>query len=108
MSLFALPNSLRPGTDLMSKGVVRNPEVVNIIMKALANSQDEYIVGDSKWSNGTCSDLVFEPKTPMLESPPIVVEFQHTVDEEFKKRVTNYGLEACKRYKKKLIILNWD
>ncbi|GAA5813688.1 hypothetical protein MFLAVUS_007174 [Mucor flavus] len=89
----------------MSKSIVRNPEVVNIITEALFNSKDKYIVCDSEWNNGTRPDLVFEPKAPIPESPPIVVEFRYTVNEEFMRRVTDYGLEASKRYKRSPIIL---
>lgn len=75
MSLFTLPNSLRPGTDLMSKHIVRKPEVINIITKALVELDDEYVVGDSEWGNDTRPDLVFEPKAQMTESPLSLLNF---------------------------------
>jgi hypothetical protein len=105
MSAIILPNSLRPGTDLMSKIVVRNPIIVNIITKTLLNSQDEYIPGESEWDDGTRSDLVLEPKTPLLHLPPIVVEFQHTVNIPFIKRAINYCLKAYNRYQNDPICL---
>ncbi|KAG1135549.1 hypothetical protein G6F37_012518 [Rhizopus arrhizus] len=103
MSLSILPASLRPGTDLMSKIVARNPKVINIITKALNNSQDEYIVAESEWNDGTRSDLVLEPQSQNLS--PIIIEFQHRVDELFLKRAVNYCLEAYERYKKEPILL---
>ncbi|GAA5816547.1 hypothetical protein MFLAVUS_010077 [Mucor flavus] len=93
-----LPKSFRPGTDLMSKMVVRNPDVVNIITRTLVNSQDEYVLGESEWNDGTRSDLVLEPKTPFLDLLPIVIEFQHTVNFRFIKRTINYCLKAYDRY----------
>jgi hypothetical protein len=40
--------SLRPGSDLMAKGVARNSSVIKIITSALINSTDDYIVADSE------------------------------------------------------------
>ncbi|KAI9358387.1 hypothetical protein BD770DRAFT_427198 [Pilaira anomala] len=47
----------------------------------------------------------FEPKAQMTESPPIIAEFQHTINEEFMRRVTNYSLETAKRYHRCPIVL---
>lgn len=41
----------------------------------------------------------------MLESSPIIVEFQHIIYEEFMRRIANSSLEAHKRYKRYYIIL---
>lgn len=89
----------------MSKYIARKPEIINIITKALVKLDGEHVVGDSEWGNGTRSDFVFEPKAQMTESLPIIVEFQHTVNEECMRRVTNYSLEATKRCNRCPIVL---
>ncbi|EPB87867.1 hypothetical protein HMPREF1544_05396 [Mucor circinelloides 1006PhL] len=67
------------GTDLMSKTIIQDPTVINYITTTLANTQNDYHVGNSKWSDGTRSDVVLEPKSSVLNLPPIIVEIQHTV-----------------------------
>lgn len=89
----------------MSKIVVRDPEIVNIITRTLVNLQDEYVLGESEWNDGTRSDLVLEPKTPILDLPPIVIKFQHTVNFPFIKRAINYCIKAYNRYQNDPICL---
>ncbi|KAI8368619.1 hypothetical protein EDC96DRAFT_504996 [Choanephora cucurbitarum] len=71
----------------------------------MANTQNDYHVGNSKWSDETRSDVVLEPKSSVLNLPPIIVETQHTVNQLFMKRAVNYCLQAFKRYKVDPIIL---
>ncbi|CAM0141655.1 unnamed protein product [Umbelopsis sp. WA50703] len=92
-----LSKSFRPGTDLLSKEITRQPPVLNIITKALLNTTDEYIPESFEWPNGTRSDVVFVPKSADT-GPPIVIEFQRTVDKKFMKRAIGYCLQASKRF----------
>lgn len=64
-----LPKSLRPGTDLISKEITRQPFVLNIITKAIFNITDEYIPESCEWPNGTRSDVVFVPKSAFFPVP---------------------------------------
>jgi hypothetical protein len=82
----------------MCKAVTRNPRVINIITKALNNTENDYIVAESEWANGTRSDLVLAPKCVSSGLPPIIVEFQHRVDKEFMKRTITYCIQASDRY----------
>jgi hypothetical protein len=70
---------------------------LNIITKALLNTTDEHIPESSEWPNGTRSDVVFVPKSADT-GPPIVIEFQRTVDKKFMKRAIGYCLQASKRF----------
>ncbi|KAG2215379.1 hypothetical protein INT45_008410 [Circinella minor] len=97
--------SLRPGSDLMAKAITRNTSVIKIITSSLVNKTDDYIVGDSEWPNGCRSDLVLEPKSSSIGLPPIIIEFQQSVDYPFLKRVIQYSLQAYQRYKIDPIIL---
>ena len=99
------PLSLRPGSDLMVKGVTRNSSVIKIITTALVNETDDYNIADSEWSNGCRSDLVLEPKSPSFGLPPIVIEFQQSVNNIFMKRAIQYSLQAYQRYQVDPIIL---
>ncbi|ORX57046.1 hypothetical protein DM01DRAFT_1240814 [Hesseltinella vesiculosa] len=90
------PLSLR--SDLMAKNITRNQTVINIITSALVKSDQDYIPAESSWPNGSRSDLVLEPKSSCLGLPPIIVEFQHSVNKVFMKRATEYALQAFKRY----------
>jgi hypothetical protein len=92
-----LSKSFRPGTDLLSKEVTRHPFVLNIVTRALLNTIDEYIPESSEWPNGTRSDVVLVPKSADT-GPPIVIEFQRTVDKTFMKRAIGYCLQASKRF----------
>lgn len=89
----------------MSKAIIQDPTVINYITTTLANTQNDYHVGNSEWSDGTRSDVVLEPKSSVLNLPPIIVEIQYTVNQLFMKRAVNYSLQAFKRYKVDPIIL---
>ncbi|KAI9476334.1 MAG: hypothetical protein EXX96DRAFT_507466 [Benjaminiella poitrasii] len=105
MSLFVLPKWLRPGTDLMSKAIIHDSKIMNIITTTLSNTQNDYLVGNPEWNNGTRSDVVLEAKSSVLNLPPIIIEIQHTVNRLFMKRVINYSLEAFNRHKLDPIVL---
>ncbi|KAI9248971.1 hypothetical protein EDC94DRAFT_624541 [Helicostylum pulchrum] len=92
-----LSKSFRPGTDLISKEITRQPLVLNIITKAILNITDEYIPESCEWSNGTRSDVVLVPKSADT-GPTIVIEFQRTVDKRFMERAIAYCLQASKRF----------
>jgi hypothetical protein len=82
----------------MCKVVTRNPKVVNTITKVLNNTQNDYLVAESEWTNGSRSDLVLSPKCEFSDLPPIIVEFQHRVDKDFMKRAITYCIQASDRY----------
>ncbi|KAI7893182.1 uncharacterized protein EV154DRAFT_502762 [Mucor mucedo] len=89
----------------MAKSVTRNSSVIKIITSTLISSTDDYVVGDSEWSNGCRSDLVLEPKSLSTNLPPIIIEFQQSVNNIFIKHAIEYALQAFKRYQVEPIIL---
>ncbi|KAG2201846.1 hypothetical protein INT47_004403 [Mucor saturninus] len=94
MSLFVLP-----------KAIIHDPTIINIITTTLSNTQNDYLVGNPEWDNGSRSDVVLEAKSSVLNLPPIIIEVQHTVNSLFMKRVINYSLEAFNRHKMDPIVL---
>ena len=92
-----LSKSFRPGTDLISEEITRQPLVLNIITKYILNITNEYIPESCEWANGTRSDVVLVPKS-VDTCPTIVFEFQGTVDKKSMKRAVGYCLQASKRF----------
>ncbi|OBZ80955.1 hypothetical protein A0J61_10996 [Choanephora cucurbitarum] len=89
----------------MSKAIIHDPKIINIVITTLSNTQNDYLVGNPEWNNGTRSDVVLEAKPSVLNLPPIIIEIQHTVNRLFMKRVINYSLEAFNRHKLNPIVL---
>ncbi|ORE11500.1 hypothetical protein BCV72DRAFT_284144 [Rhizopus microsporus var. microsporus] len=87
-----------PGSDLMPKAIINDPNVINIITTALLNVQNDYVTVNPEWDNGTRSYVVLEAKSSVMSHPPIIIEIQHTINSLFIKRFINYSLEAFKRY----------
>lgn len=81
---------MKPGKDLMIKGFLTYPKVVNIITDSLVETTDAFLFE----TDGTRSDMVLEPKNAFSNLPPLFVEVQHTVSKSFIKRAVNY---CCKR-----------
>ncbi|KAG1336466.1 hypothetical protein G6F62_006250 [Rhizopus arrhizus] len=72
-----IPFSERPGSDQMSKFVLKHPDVKNIITRTLMDtSGDAYRIGDAEWDHGLRSDVLYEPMHVSLDQPPIIVEVQ--------------------------------
>lgn len=76
---------------------MQDPKVINYITEALTGTKDDYFVGNCEWRNGTRSDIVLEPKSS-VDLPPIIVEIQHTVNNNFLKRAVGYCLQASSRF----------
>lgn len=47
----------------MSKAIIQGLSVLNYITKSLTNTENDYFIGNSEWSDGTRSDVVLEPKS---------------------------------------------
>ncbi|KAI8638950.1 hypothetical protein BD408DRAFT_422181 [Parasitella parasitica] len=102
---MSLPTNSKPGKDLMAKGILRDPKVVNLITDSLVKTTDDYIIGNCEWTDGTCSNMVLEPKNALSDLPPLIVEIQHTINISIMKRAVNYCLQAFTRYHNDPIIL---
>lgn len=104
MNIF-LKQKARPGTDKMTKQIMRDPTVISYITKALTSKEDDDFLGDTEWRDSTRSDVVLEPKLCHLDAPPVIIEIQQSKNGDFMKRANGYCLQAYKRYNKEPIIL---
>lgn len=96
-----IPNRERPGYDQMSKLVLKNPLVKNIIARALVKKDgDAYKIGDTEWDRGLRSDVVFQLVHGVyLDQPPSNVKIQGTVNADFMNRAAHHCIMAYRRYK---------
>ncbi|KAI9262866.1 hypothetical protein EDC94DRAFT_518636, partial [Helicostylum pulchrum] len=87
-----LPLKWKPGTVLMNKMLLSDSKIMNL----------------SLWldTDGTRSDIVYASKIEKAESlPPILIESQYYVDQDFMLRLISYSSNSYKRYKVLPIIL---
>ncbi|KAG2209236.1 hypothetical protein INT47_005528 [Mucor saturninus] len=81
---FTLPPKHRPGTDLMSKTLLKDSRVVNMIVSTL-------VAKNGEWLDGKRADVLLIPTTVASESlSPILVEIQNVVDKPYMHRLTQY------------------
>lgn len=78
----SLSSLFKPGTDRISKEITRHPTVINIITKALLDTENEYLPESTEWENRARSDMVLVPKPVDWGISLIVIEFQQTVDKQ--------------------------
>ncbi|CEP13989.1 hypothetical protein [Parasitella parasitica] len=60
---FKLPLKWKPGTDLMSKMLLSDPEIMRIVIQSLLGEDvppDSYSVAPTEWADGSRSDMVAE------------------------------------------------
>ncbi|CEP13522.1 hypothetical protein [Parasitella parasitica] len=89
----------RPGTDKISKVILKHPFVKNIITVAILDVDgDNYRVGDAEWPDGSRPDILYEPSDRSLKQSPIIVEVQRTVDASFMTRAVHCCIIAYRRY----------
>lgn len=78
LALFTLPSDYRPGSDLMSKILLKDERLMNIVLKNVVGdhaSSALYTLCRCEWANKTISDVLYLPTTSNL--PPVLVEIQN-------------------------------
>ncbi|KAI7890660.1 uncharacterized protein EV154DRAFT_387163, partial [Mucor mucedo] len=83
-----LPLKWKPGADLMTK------RLLNVC-------SDSYSVAPTEWADGSRSDMVYASKI----FPPILIEVQYHVDQEFMFRLLKYCSNVYFRYKEQPVVL---
>ncbi|KAI8637514.1 hypothetical protein BD408DRAFT_447550 [Parasitella parasitica] len=99
-ALFSLPLfANRPGTDLMNKHILQNDEVKSAIIEAVIGRKaiDQYRPRLTEWANGTKSDVLYATNNSK-DMPPVLVEIQYAVDNNFLHRVVRYCEEIVTEY----------
>ncbi|KAI9262585.1 hypothetical protein EDC94DRAFT_671696 [Helicostylum pulchrum] len=94
-----------PGNDLMSKMILRNPEIIDMIVTTLIGKLSLYIARPTEWSDGSQSDVLNAPSIASDGLPPVLVEIQRHISHKFIDRLVGYSLHVKKEYKVKPVIL---
>ncbi|KAI9476053.1 MAG: hypothetical protein EXX96DRAFT_609915 [Benjaminiella poitrasii] len=106
--LFSMGPKYPPGSDLISKLVLRNPDVVEMITTTLVgpNAASMYSPRPTReWAGGSKSDIVYVSNVSSTSFPPILIEVQHTITPEFIDRLINYSLSVKKCFKAKPTVI---
>ena len=71
-----LPYNHRPGTDLISKLVLTDTQVIIALLKALVPeaAEDSYVLVPTEFITGKKYDVLYAPSNPLSSFPPILVE----------------------------------
>lgn len=80
--------------------MLKDERLINIIVKDLVGehaSNALYTLGRCEWANKTVSDVLYLPLTPST-FPPILVEIQNKVDENFIGRAIKYCISLKEEY----------
>ena len=93
---FRLPLNYLPGQDILSKRILNNQRVINLITTSLLQLKiDTYSNAATEWRNGTRCDVLYLPEIPLRNSlPPILIEVQQNVNELFMRRLMMYSLNV--------------
>ncbi|KAI8096350.1 uncharacterized protein BX664DRAFT_382808 [Halteromyces radiatus] len=78
MADIVLPWRHRPGTDMISKLVLQENSIINVVVEYLVGTRakDKYRTNPTEWINGTRSDVLLTcDDDPSL--PPVLIEVQH-------------------------------
>ncbi|KAI9490306.1 hypothetical protein BDB00DRAFT_769137 [Zychaea mexicana] len=104
---FLLPHKHRPGTDLMSKHVLLDPTVMGIVIDTVVSpeAKKQYSPWPTEWVDGNRSDVLYIPNTHNDELHPIIVEVQHTVNNDFILRLMSYAISAYREHNKRPLIV---
>ncbi|KAL0096864.1 hypothetical protein J3Q64DRAFT_1827953 [Phycomyces blakesleeanus] len=107
--LFSLPLKYIPGTDLMSKLILNNDEVIKIIVSTLfgVDACRKYSTRPKEWPNFKRSDVLYCPfnRKEFKNHPPILIEVQYYTGMNFFRRLMKYSLSVCKYYSTLPIVL---
>ena len=90
---FSLPQFYRPGADLLSKTVLKDQRVINLMARNLTDPpNDTYIAGQSDFMDGAACDVLYIPHSVGSTFPPIVFEIQRQVNDKFMLRAIHYSV----------------
>jgi hypothetical protein len=91
-----VPYKYRPGTDAISKYLIKTEFVRNTIVKELRLAPQEYFTDDTEFADGSRCDALFASMT----GPPIIVEIQNTMNEQFICRLVRYATSVYIKYER--------
>lgn len=105
--LFKIPSDYCSSDDKLSKIVLSNSTVVDQIMKSLLDvAPGTYINDNTEWSSSMRNNALYVPRLSISSSfPPVLIEVQKQVDQNFMARLITYFVNIFMRYKCYLFIL---
>ncbi|CAO3695429.1 hypothetical protein G6F70_008979 [Rhizopus microsporus] len=86
---FKLPPDQLPGTDQLSKSILKTSTAIDIITSNLLDvPKGTYTIAGTEWANGSRSDILYVPYLGIQNSlPPILIEVQSIVNVTFMERL---------------------
>ncbi|KAI7848337.1 hypothetical protein BDC45DRAFT_541048 [Circinella umbellata] len=90
---FVIPTKHKPGTDKISKEILKDERIIELIVKTVVGSHGKnlYTTKESEWIDGKKADVVYGPVVKATtELPPILIEVQNTIDKAFARQVIKY------------------
>ncbi|KAI9487442.1 MAG: hypothetical protein EXX96DRAFT_553203 [Benjaminiella poitrasii] len=103
---YLLPKEHVPGSDLISKAVLIDTRIINIISKSLVDApEDQYTVAPNELLNKCACDVLYLPRTIVSEYPPIIIEIQRDVNEKYMGRAIKYSTLVYEKYEKLPVVL---
>ncbi|KAI9244667.1 hypothetical protein BDA99DRAFT_610062 [Phascolomyces articulosus] len=103
-----ISNISRHGSDLRSKEMLKDEQVMNLVLKSLVGEHaiNNYTsIDDGSWIDGKKMDAFFIPKRDIQTLPPVLVQIQDTVDMSFMRQITKYGIHIIDHYEMEPIVL---
>ncbi|KAI8647770.1 hypothetical protein BD408DRAFT_438818 [Parasitella parasitica] len=80
----------RLGTDLMSKHILQNDQMKSAIIEAVIGRKATDHYWPRPTANGMNSDVLYATDDNSKDMPPVLVEIQYAVDNNFQHRVVQY------------------
>ncbi|CAO3612760.1 unnamed protein product [Cunninghamella blakesleeana] len=102
----ALPWIHRPGTDMISKLVLQDSQVINSIVKVIVGDEaaNKYTPEPTKCIDGTHCDVLYSSNL-YPSFPPVIVEVENKVNDDFIRRLMGHSLSVIKKYSMLPIVL---
>lgn len=100
--LFKVPRKFRPGTDLLSKLIVKQLSTVDAVTKSVLGVPDgTYMTSGTAFVDGSECDILYVPRLATNNSlPPVILEVQNIVSRNFMLRVIRYCLNVYQFWNK--------
>lgn len=105
--IYKLPEDYRPGSDVLSKNVAKHQAVIDLVTKSLLNVADNtYCIAPTEWPDTMRCDVLFLPRLALeRDLPPIILEIQCTINQDYMNCAIQYCLYAYRVYKKLPILM---
>ncbi|KAI8393778.1 uncharacterized protein BYT42DRAFT_609548 [Radiomyces spectabilis] len=103
---FSSPEANSPGTGIVRKQVLQTTEAKRIIIEAMIgqSANNHYSPRPTVWPNGLNSDVLYATESSN-DNPPVLVQIQYAVNNDFLHRVVGYCKEIFAEYGASPVVL---